>query len=444
MDYLADLVNMGYFQQVGREISYVLCGLMHDFARMVSKTDCAIIDGLQCNDILLTVQHLSIVWSKYPYWNTSQINKFIENLRNTITPVVTKLRSLVFIGHYKSSFFQSFQDIFRKAPNLRLLQISATFADFNSLMCSSVNPTHLRYLKLTANEARGGLPQVLSNFCHLQVLDVGSSTHLDVPDGMNNLVSLRHLVATSIDRIGKLTSLQTLNNFSVQDSNGFQIIELQCMNDLVQLGVSQLQNVKTQEEACGAGLLDKWHLEKLHLSYNLKHLEISGYNGVTSPSWLASNTSLQTLYLDSCRKWRILPSLQRLPLLRKLKLRGMPKVVKISVPSLEELLLIEMPKLETCSCTSMRELNSCLRVLKIKNCTVLKEFDLFGNSHEFKIELKSWLPRIWELIIHNCPLLLVSHPLPSSSTVSRISMSGIPKFPRIDSRSCGSLTIGED
>ncbi|VAH26555.1 unnamed protein product [Triticum turgidum subsp. durum] len=119
----------------------------------------------------------------------------------------------------------------------------------------------------------------------------------------------------------------------------------------------------------------------------------------------------------------------------------MPKVVKISVPSLEELLLIEMPKLETCSCTSMRELNSCLRVLKIKNCTVLKEFDLFGNSHEFKIELKSWLPRIWELIIHNCPLLLVSHPLPSSSTVSRISMSGIPKFPRIDSRSCGSLTI---
>ncbi|XP_048554723.1 putative disease resistance protein RGA4 isoform X1 [Triticum urartu] len=490
MDYLADLVNMGYFQQVGREISYVLCGLMHDFARMVSKTDCAIIDGLQCNDILLTVQHLSIVWSTYPYWNTSQINKFIENLRNTIAPVVTKLRSLVFIGHYKSSFFQSFQDIFRKAPNLRLLQISATFADFNSLMCSSVNPTHLRYLKLTANEARGGLPQVLSNFCHLQVLDVGSSTHLDVPDGMNNLVSLRHLVATSIDRIGKLTSLQTLNNFSVQDSNGFQIIELQCMNDLVQLGVSQLQNVKTQEEACGAGLLDKWHLEKLHLSWedinlnildvenvtcsepstsieteeclqkevleglqpheNLKHLQIFGYNGATSPSWLSgyrcniSVTSLQTLHLENCRKWRILPSLQLLPLLRKLKLSGMPKVVKISVPSLEELVLVKMKKLETCSCTYMRGLNSCLRVLKIKNCTSLKVFDLFGDGHKFKTEKKSWLPRIWELVIHNCPLLLVPHPLPSSSIVSRISMRGVSNFPSIEASSFGSLIIGKD
>ncbi|VAH26557.1 unnamed protein product [Triticum turgidum subsp. durum] len=557
MDYLADLVNLGYFQQVQKDSflvsqnSYVVSGLMYDFAKMASRADCAIIDGLQCNDILPTVQHLIIVYNKYQqHGNVSWSNNFKEHLRNTVTSV-RKLRTLLLIGQYDCSFFQSFKGIFQKAHDIRLLQISATFQeektykDFNSLMHSSVNPTHLRYLKLTAKELQGDLPQFLSNFCHLQVLDVGSN-YLNVPHSMNNLVSLRHLVAVSIARIGRLASLQTLNNFSVDDSDGFRIIELQSMNDLAQLRISQLQNVKTREEACGAGLRYKRHLEKLHLSWNmsdvesdsdgsnesdsddnnesdsddsnecenvmssepstsieteeclptevhmglasstsivemeerlltqmnevlepstsienegcspaevleglrpynnLKHLEISGYNGVTSPSWLASNTSLQTLYLDSCRKWRILPSLQRLPLLRKLKLRGMPKVVKISVPSLEELLLIEMPKLETCSCTSMRELNSCLRVLKIKNCTVLKEFDLFGNSHEFKIELKSWLPRIWELIIHNCPLLLVSHPLPSSSTVSRISMSGIPKFPRIDSRSCGSLTIGED
>lgn len=281
MDYLADLVNLGYFQQCeedsslcsrnsfcfkGSNFFYVVSGLMHDFARMASRADCAVIDGIQCNDIFPTVQHLSIECKKDQHGNVSWSSKFKEDLRKTVTSV-TKLRTLLLIGQYECSFFQSLEDIFQKAHDIRLLQISATFADFNSLMCSSVNPTHLRYLKLTVNEARGGLPQVLTNFCHLQVLDVGSSTHLDVPDGMNNLVSLRHLVATSIDRIGKLTSLQTLNNFSVQDSNGFQIIELQCMNDLVQLGISQLQNVKTQEEACGAGLLDKWHLEKLHLSW---------------------------------------------------------------------------------------------------------------------------------------------------------------------------------
>ncbi|SPT16377.1 unnamed protein product [Triticum aestivum] len=122
----------------------------------------------------------------------------------------------------------------------------------------------------------------------------------------------------------------------------------------------------------------------------------------------------------------------------------MPKLEEVSVPSLEELVLVKMPKLERCSCLSLRELNSCLRVLKIINCIALKVFDLFGNGHKLNIEQKSWLPRIWELIIHNCPLLLVPHPLPSSSIISRISMIGALKFPIMNLRSCGSLAIGED
>ena len=63
------------------------------------------------------------------------------------------------------------QDVLRKAHNLHLLQISATSADFNSLMCSLVNPTHLCYLKLGVVKVHEGLPQVWSKFCHLQVLD---------------------------------------------------------------------------------------------------------------------------------------------------------------------------------------------------------------------------------------------------------------------------------
>lgn len=242
MDYLVDLVNLGYFEQVGRKNAYAVCGLMHVFARMVSRTDCAIIDGLQCNDILPTVQHLSIVYNKF---------QFVENLRNTVASVVTKLRSLVLIGQHES-FFQPFQDIFGKAHNLRLLQMSATLVDFH-YVCSLVKPTHVRYLQLVSSK-NVVLVQGLSKFFHLQVLDLGSATGLNVPDGMNNLVSLRHLVAASIARIGKFTSLQTLNTLSVQDSDGFQFIELQSMNDLVQLGISRLQNVKTRKDACGAEL----------------------------------------------------------------------------------------------------------------------------------------------------------------------------------------------
>ncbi|KAE8770057.1 putative disease resistance protein RGA4 [Hordeum vulgare] len=534
MDYLADLVNLGYFQEVerkdsslGSQNSYVVSGLMHDFARMVSRAECGIVDGLQCNDMLSTVQHLAVVYKKDQHGNMSCSSKFEEDLRNAVRSV-RKLRTLLLIGQYDCSFFQSFKDIFQKARDIRLLQISATFADFNSLVCSSINPTHLRYLTLTVNEVQGDLPQVFRNFCHLQVLDVGLNTHLNVPYGMNNLVSLRHLVAAPIARIGTLTSLQKLSNFSIQDSDGFQIIELQSMNDLVQLGISQLQNVKTREEAHRAGLQDKWHLEKLHLSWkdinlnmsdveydlddsdeyvssikieecsptevhvglessssgvemaerlltqvheiletststemeehspaevleglrphnNLKHLQVSEYTGATSPSWLASNTtatSLQTLHLENCGEWQILPSLEGLPFLAKLSLSNMTKVKEVSVPSLEELVLIKMPKLERCSCISLMDLNSCLRALTIQNCPALKVFDLFGNGHKFKIEQKSWLPRLRELTLQNCHLLVVPHPLPSASTVCSISVSRVSKFPRIEVSSGRSLTIG--
>ncbi|KAM3239702.1 hypothetical protein ACQJBY_053413 [Aegilops geniculata] len=414
---------------------------------------------------------------------------------------------------------QSFQDILRKANNLRLLQISGTSADYDSLICSLVNPTHLRYLKLKVDEVHEGLPQVWSKFCHLQVLDVASNIDSNVIYGMSNVPSLRHLVSkegvhSSIAGIGELISLQELHNFSVQDSNGVDIIELQSMNELVQLGISQLQNVKTREEAYQARLRDKHQLEKLHLSWNgtsshdeydyamssemevplpvevlegpetctsvemeeclptqvieglqtsssivmeclqtdvldglepnsnLKHLQISGYNGAFSPSWLAVNTpvtSLQTLHLENCGEWQILSSLGSLLFLTKLKLSRMWKVVEVSVPSLEELVLIKMPKLERCLCISKRDLNSSLRVLKIKWCPALKVFDLFGNGQELKIE-DPWLPGLRELIVHDCPHLLVPHCLPSSSTY-RIFNRKVSKFARIQGWSSKRLTI---
>lgn len=154
-------------------------------------------------------------------------------------------------------------------------------------------------------------------------------------------------------------------------------------------------------------------LEGLEPHHNLKHLQISGYDGATSPEWLATSlTSLQTLHLERCGKWRILPSLERLLFLRKLELRNMRNVTEVLLPSLEELVLIKMPKLERCSCTSVRDLNSSLRVLKIKMCPVLKVFPLFESSQKFKIEQKSLLSSLGELIIHECPQLLVPPPLP--------------------------------
>jgi hypothetical protein len=298
--YLTDLVNLGFFQQVeskdrralfqaeifsmksnnpvateesftGNQTCYAMCHLMHDFARIVSRSECAVIDDLQCNEMLPTVQHLSVV-TDYAYCKDQNGSiprnyKFEENLRNAVTSV-RRLRTLVLIGQYDTFFFQSFQDILRKAQNLRLLQMSASSSDFNSFMCTLINPTHLRYLK--ALKPGMVLPQVLSKLFHLQVLDIGSSTYPTISNGINNLVSLRHIVAqglSAIAGIGNMTSLLELHDFRVQNSGNFQITQLQSMNKLLQLGISQLNNVTTTDEAAGAKLRDKIHLKKLCLSW---------------------------------------------------------------------------------------------------------------------------------------------------------------------------------
>ncbi|KAM0830678.1 hypothetical protein ACQ4PT_066053 [Festuca glaucescens] len=511
-EYLTDLVNLGFFQQVEQEeefspdsqIWYSACGLMHDFAKKVSSTQCATIDdGLQYIKMLPTIHHLSILtgsaYCKDQDGKIPRNEKFEENLRNTIASV-SKLRMLVLLGRYDSFFLQLLKDIFRKAKNLRMVQIYATSADFNSLMCSLADPTHLRYLKYKSDGFDRPLPVVLIRFFHLQVLDVGSNNDPGVPDGMNNLVSLRHLVAgngvySSVANIGSMTSLQELHNFKVQPLSGsFEISQLQSMNELVKLWVSQLDNVESREEAYGAGLRDKVHLAKLHLSWkdalsdeeyssgysyesseeltpmedggpssepsmgtarevleglephmNLKHLQISGYNGATSPTWLASNipvTSLQTLHLDGCRGWRILPSLESLPFIRKLKLRNMQEVTEVLVPSLEEIVLIRMPKLVRCSSTSVEGLSSVLRALEIEECQELKEFDLFENDGKLETRQRSWLPGLRNLVLSHCPHLKVSKPLPPSTTVSELLIRRVSALSLLYGASSEKLQIG--
>jgi hypothetical protein len=264
---------------------------------------------------------------------------------------------------------------------------------------------------------------------------VGISGNLVVPTDMNNLVNLRHLIAHetvhhAIARVGNMTSLQELE-FKVQNAVNFEIRELQSMSELVLLGISELQNVKTKEDARGARLMDKEYLETLCLSWvdssmtlqpetakdvleglephqNLKTLEITGYSGATSPSWLSSTfsvTSLQILHLEKCREWRVLPTL-KMPFLRKLTLIRMLNVMEISVPSLEELILTDMPKLEKCIGSYGMELTSHLKVLMMKNCPQLNEFTLFQSYCSFDAEQKSWFPSLEKLSIKHCPQIM--------------------------------------
>uniref|UniRef100_J3M1I8 Uncharacterized protein n=1 Tax=Oryza brachyantha TaxID=4533 RepID=J3M1I8_ORYBR len=495
-EYLAELVDSGFFQQVESSSSeYVMHDLMHDLSRMVSQTECATIDGLECTELVPTIRHLSIItdstYHKDQNGNISR-NEFETRLPKVISR--SKLRTLVLIGKYDAHFFQSFRDAFKEAQHLRLLHIASSYADFDSFL-SSLNYSHLRYLRLENKESHGALPQDLSKCYHLQVLDIDSCGTPNIPDDINNLVSLRHLVAqkgvcSSIANIGKMTSLQELDSFIVKNLSGFEVTQLKQMNKLVQLGVSGLENI-TQEEACGASLKDKQHLEMLGLSWNdacdgygsgisyendddndrsseneydsgmssepslikeldglephgsLKHLRISGYNGAASPTWLSSSlTYLQTLHLESCGKWQRIP-LERLSMLTKLVLIKMRNATEVSIPSLEELVLI-LPSLNTFSCTSVRNLNDNLKVLKIMHCPALKVFPLFENCQQLEIEPTSWLSHLSKLTIYNCPLLCVHNPLPPSSNISELSIRNVSTLPTMEVSSNGTLRIGLD
>ncbi|TVU31589.1 hypothetical protein EJB05_23279, partial [Eragrostis curvula] len=390
--YLLDLVDSGFFQPVESykysSKHFVMHNLMHDLASEVSRAELATINGTECEEILPTVRHLSIVTdfkylidgcrdsssiegvNAFPYDSFEQKLLRVKSVRN--------LRSLVLIGQYDTRFFKFFQNMFKEAKKLCLLYISASYIDFDCFISNLISCTHIRYIKVILDDSKDGvLPQALIKFFHLQVLDVGIFRRPTLPSGMNKLVNLQHLVANenvhfTIDSIGNMTALQELPMFTVQNASGFNIGQLKSMNQLIKLRIYQLENVKNKE-ASEARLIDKGHLEDLCLLWgdgststgaltetaaevleglkphqNLKHLKIIGYSGATSPSWLAADvwvSSLQFLHLENCKKWRVLPPFEKLPFLRRLELIDIRNVVEVAIPGLEELVLGNLPRL---------------------------------------------------------------------------------------------------
>ncbi|KAK1685481.1 hypothetical protein QYE76_046329 [Lolium multiflorum] len=145
-------------------------------------------------------------------------------------------------------------------------------------------------------------------------------------------------LAQSLDDLKELL----YDSEDVRNVGSFDIGQLQSMNELVSLGVSQLENVKTKEEARAARLTDK----------------------------------------------------------------EMSNLMEISVPSLEELILTDMPKLEKCIGSYGMDLTSHLRVLMINNCPQLNEFTLFQSYSSFDAEQKSWFPSLNRLSIQRCPHIM--------------------------------------
>lgn len=180
------------------------------------------------------------------------------------------------------NIWQRCQTLSRHEKCLRLMRIHVAGVEIDSLW-ETIKPFHLRFLEFSIGSRNvdhyccynteralfGGnaYTKSLPTFYHLQTLDA-NHPNLVIPRQMSNLVNLRHLIAgektySNISNAGKMTSLQELKEFEVKNTNGFEIGQLQFMNDLVTLGISQLENVGNKEKATEARLAEKDHLKHL-------------------------------------------------------------------------------------------------------------------------------------------------------------------------------------
>ncbi|XP_072971054.1 putative disease resistance protein RGA3 [Typha angustifolia] len=448
-EYLNDLVGKSFFDRKthGQNTYYVMHDLLHDLATYVSIGECFIIgESTQTTLIPNTIRHLSITVSLI----TPPILHEITKLK--------RLRTLLLLRR-----FNPISDDFpKKLKSLKALRVLKSF-DLNISNDFISNLKLLRYL----HSHHYQFPELVNKLYHLQFLfyekDYPCLEELLPPDCINNLINLRRLTtpihsSCKFSGIGRLSSLQILERFSVED-NGKNILHLKNLGQLRELGIKNLEKVKRTDDVVEANLKDKQHLRKLMLEWdphcssgspevdeqvlvalephsNLKNLEIKSYMGRMSPHWitLQSLSKVVSITLYNCTGWNDLPPLGQLPYLESLQLERMDSVKRVGsaldggtevsiFPSLRELNLTELPALEEFyGGAKTTQWLPCLKSLCIHECPNLSVFpNLPCGLRKLIIRYVNWttLPELWQGGNTNC--LSMSSSLSSSSSTSSLS-----------------------
>uniref|UniRef100_I1QZP7 NB-ARC domain-containing protein n=1 Tax=Oryza glaberrima TaxID=4538 RepID=I1QZP7_ORYGL len=453
--YLNDLVDCGFFQ---RSTYYSMHDLIHDLAHIVSADECHMIDGFNSSGIAQsTIQHLSIN-TRYAYKWDVYSQKFYskDDFKRKLTYVgetvqTRNLSTLMLFGKYDADFSETFSHIFKEVQYLRVLRLPTLTYSIDYLLSNFSKLIHLRYLELISSGPGGPLPEVICQLYHLQVLDVEYWVHLStLPRAMNDLVNLRHFVARGelhalIAGVGRLKFLQELKEFRVGKTTDFQIGQLNGLRELGgSLAIYNLENICSKEESKNAGLRDKIYLKDLLLSWcsnrfevssvieeevleslqphsGLKCLSINGYGGISCPTWLSSINpliSLETICLDSCTKWEVLPPLGQFPLLRTLHLIQLPSSRVVPTVSSDDW-----------TGSEKHIIFPCLEELVIRDCPELRTLGLSPCS--FETEGSHTFGRLHHATIYNCPQLMNLPQFGQTKYLSTISIEGVGSFPYI-------------
>ncbi|OAY75035.1 putative disease resistance protein RGA3 [Ananas comosus] len=420
--YFESLVRKSFFDP--KDLHYVMHDLLHELAQIVSADECLRIAGDSPVEIPKSLRHLSI-----------QAND-LSVLRNV--PPLTNLRTLfLHCDADNPKLDVAIDGMLSGLTNLRLLQLSAKY--LHMFPGSARRLIHLRYLSI-GQTCISGLPRFVCRLYHLQGLDLKSNSCFQVSQGVPvdicNLMNLRILSVPSIQslpRIGKLTSLQALIWFSIEDKAGHRITELGKMTGLRELMITNLEKVKSAEEAAGANLSKKEQLSLLSLRWgtaprddesdeqlldhlrphsNLKHLEIHGYNGRRSLHWMRNEYTprLAHIRISGCARLEILPPFGQLPYLKVLILDNLEAVKQLGP--------------EFYGAHGVSSAFPSLGTLQLNRMTGLENWD--GG-----VEDDQWFPCLNKLGVARCPRLSALPPIPICLRELELNFLEITTLPKV-------------
>ncbi|KAG8480694.1 hypothetical protein CXB51_025282 [Gossypium anomalum] len=433
--YFKDLVSRSLLQvSINNKSRFVMHDLINDLAQSAAGEVCFKIEGSQ--QILKHARHLSYIAKRFDGTKKFEGIYEAQHLR-TFLPL--RLSSVFRTGHFLTNHVLT-----NLLPNLRCLR-ALSLKGYQIIMLPDFvgDLKLLRYLNFSQNRVIKCLPESLSTLHNLETFLLKGCYNLEkLPSEMEKLVNLCHLDITGAYKLesmasnfSMLTNLQKLSSFVLGKEKGHKMRELMNLSNLRgQLCISGLQNIAEPQDAWMARLTDKSRLESLELQWSkdfenrreevekkvldgfqpskkLMELSIKFYCGEMLANWVGDSSfnCLQSLCLDNCRNLLSLPSIGKLPLLKKVRIKELRSVRTVGVEFFGE------NTTNTFSSLEILEFVDMLNWEKWNLCEVDEEARKF--------------PKLRELFIENCPLLLGSMP------------EDLPSLKKLAIRSCEKLII---
>ncbi|KAM0908167.1 hypothetical protein ACQ4PT_015620 [Festuca glaucescens] len=485
---LNDLVAHGFFiEGIYDSPWYVMHDLLHDLALQVASRDCISLHRSNAGsvDIQPSIRHLSIIIDDDD--DTVSRENFNSQLRKLKTRLkVKQLHTLMLFGEMDESFVNILGDFFGEAKALRVLHLVNMPSSVESVLNNFSELVHLRYLCLGTKYGRDMyLPLAISRFYHLRILDLGWWYGCcDLPKDMSNLAKLHHFYAPSDElhsdmlNVGKLVLLEELKVFRAnKESEGFEPRQLEHLTELRELGIYNLENIRTREEAAKVKLIEKNYLERLTLDWDsercniepgveavvleslqphryLEELCIRGHGGPSCPTWLGDNLAveaLQSLHLVGV-SWKCLPSLGKMHGLDTLKLYNIALtkefVIEQSFCRLIRLELVGLGSFENWVPSQEAHMFPLLQLLIIRGCPKLLGLPLSNHIVSPKPDQDGtidWFPKLQNLIIKKCPEFLAPY-IPWTKTLRSVKLGGVKLLEKFQysSESSDVSIIGKD